>query len=217
MPIGIYVRTEEHKRKIGLANSIALKGKHFPHSFKKGCIPWCKGTKGICKSNSGSFKKGHENIGPKKGQYKRSLETRILLSVVKSGTTLDRKGYRHSIKTRRKMSLADKGRKPWNKGMKGVFVKEKSMNWQGGLSLEEYGYGFDSSLKEQIRFRDGYKCRLCGCSQIENGKQLDVHHIDSNKCNNSTYNLISLCVICHRKVGGKNNRVKWEHQLLSIF
>lgn len=27
-------------------------------SFKKGHTTWCKGTKGICKANSGSFKKG---------------------------------------------------------------------------------------------------------------------------------------------------------------
>ena len=27
--------------------------------FKKGLIPWNKGTKGICKSNFSSFKKGH--------------------------------------------------------------------------------------------------------------------------------------------------------------
>ena len=34
--------------------------------FKKGHIPWCKGTKGIMKSNSGSFKEGNipENYKP---------------------------------------------------------------------------------------------------------------------------------------------------------
>lgn len=37
--------SEEHKRKIGLANSIALKGKHTSPKteFKKGMATWCKG------------------------------------------------------------------------------------------------------------------------------------------------------------------------------
>lgn len=56
MPIGIYDRTkskprpkhsEEAKRKIGLANSIALKGNVFKNSgqFKKSRVPWNKGIK----------------------------------------------------------------------------------------------------------------------------------------------------------------------------
>lgn len=80
-------------------------------------------------------------------------------------------------------------------------------NWQGGLSFEEYGMEFDSALKETIRQRDGYKCKKCGCSQLENGRQLDVHHIDYNKRNNKLNNLISLCVRCHRKTGF--NRDYW--------
>jgi translation elongation factor EF-1alpha len=55
--------SEETKKKIGLANSISLIGR----------IPWNIGTKGICKVNSGSFKKG-EHINKetefKKGQIK---------------------------------------------------------------------------------------------------------------------------------------------------
>lgn len=72
-------------------------------------------------------------------------------------------------------------------------------NWQGGLSFEEYGQEFDNSLKEQVRFRDKYKCQLCDCSQLENGRQLDVHHKDYNKKNNFLNNLISLCKRCHMK------------------
>ncbi len=70
-------------------------------------------------------------------------------------------------------------------------------SWQGGKSFEEYGAEFDNTLKEQIRFRDGYKCRECGCSQLEAGRQLDVHHKDHNKKNNNPKNLMSLCRKCH--------------------
>jgi len=82
-------------------------------------------------------------------------------------------------------------------------------NWQGGLSFEEYGVEFDNHLKEQIRFRDNYKCKICGCSQLENGRQLDVHHIDYNKKNNKLNNLVSLCNNCHMKTNG--NRKYWEN------
>lgn len=73
-------------------------------------------------------------------------------------------------------------------------------NWRGGIDdSSEYGGEFDSSLKEKVRFRDGYKCQLCGCTQIENGKQLDVHHKDYIKKHNKLSNLISLCKRCHTK------------------
>ena len=73
-------------------------------------------------------------------------------------------------------------------------------NWRDGIDYSsEYGGEFDSALKEQIRFRDKYKCFICGCSQIENGKQLDVHHKDYNKKNSSLNNLVSLCKRCHTK------------------
>lgn len=78
-------------------------------------------------------------------------------------------------------------------------------NWQGGKSFEEYGKEFDSSLKEQIRFRDHYECQNCGCSQLENGKQLDAHHKDYNKKNNILTNLIALCKSCHTKTNFNRN------------
>ena len=75
MPTGIYIRTEEHKKNISSSCmgrimsqetrkklSTANKGKKLnfvpKRAFKKGYIPWNKGTKGLCKTNSGSFKSG---------------------------------------------------------------------------------------------------------------------------------------------------------------
>lgn len=75
----------------------------------------------------------------------------------------------------------------------------------------EYGIEFDNSLKERIRFRDGYRCKICGCSQVENGRQLDIHHMDYNKKNNNVYNLISLCIHCHRRTN--SNRDMWKEKL----
>lgn len=66
-------------------------------------------------------------------------------------------------------------------------------SWQGGSSFEEYGPEFNDELKEQIRARDNYTCRVCGKTEEELGKVLSIHHIDFNKKNNAPWNLISLC------------------------
>ena len=92
---------------------------------------------------------------------------------------------------------------------------ERAYNWNNGSSSEEYGMEFNSSLKEQIRFRNGYKCQFCGCSQLENGRQLDVHHIDYNKKNCKQNNLISLCRSCHTKTNG--NRKYWKKYFEKIL
>lgn len=55
--------------------------------------------------------------------------------------------------------------------------------------------GFTSELKEEIKKRDGYKCRLC-----EANSELHVHHRDVNYRNNSQSNLITLCEKCHNKI-----------------
>jgi 5-methylcytosine-specific restriction endonuclease McrA len=90
-----------------------------------------------------------------------------------------------SLDTRQKMSLARSGEKHWN--------------WQGGKSFEPYPLGWNRTYKEQIRYRDRYRCQLCGVPEIECGQKLSVHHIDYNKKNIQVDNLISLCRSCHTK------------------
>ena len=107
-------------------------------------------------------------------EFKVKLQKRL------SGSNNPMFGKKQSLKSRKLMSLKAGGT---------------------GIPYEnnEYGSDFDSSLKEQIRFRDKYTCRICGCSQLENGKQLDCHHIDYDKKNNDMSNLITLCHSCHTK------------------
>ena len=126
-------------------------------------------------------------------------------------------GKHHSKETRIKSSKSHMGQIPYNKGKKTPEeIKSKISLSHGGTGIphenDEYGADFDSGLKESVRFRDGYKCKLCGCPQIENEKQLDIHHIDSNKKNNKKENLVALCKKCHAKM--KFNRKYWENYFL---
>lgn len=68
-----------------------------------------------------------------------------------------------------------------------------------------YPRGFNESLRNQIRERDQWACRLCNAQTTE---LLSVHHIDYDKNNLSERNLISLCRSCH----GKTNyqRDHWQ-------
>jgi len=72
-------------------------------------------------------------------------------------------------------------------------------NWKGGSTFKFYPLGWSKTFKEQIRFRDQYKCQNCGVPEVECNTKLHVHHIDYNKKNINPDNLISLCNNCHAK------------------
>jgi len=106
-------------------------------------------------------------------------------------------GRHPSQETRDKMSEAKRG--------------EKSSNYLDGRSYEPYTSDFNKQLKTTIRYRDGYKCQICGISEAECLRKLDVHHIDYNKKNIRPCNLISLCIQCHRKMN--KNKKHWKRKL----
>ena len=84
--------------------------------------------------------------------------------------------------------------------------KENHPNWQGGISFEPYSPEFNNKLKTQIRKRDDNQCQVCGTRQ--NGRKFPVHHIDYDKKNNNSLNLISLCDFHHLLTNG--DRDKWQ-------
>lgn len=120
---------------------------------------------------------------------------------------------------RRKISLAHKGRISPNKGNTYSEETKKRMsvagsgkgnhNWRGGLSCEPYSPEFNRELKEHIRKRDRYCCKICKGKQ--RGKAFPVHHIDYDKKNCSKLNLITLCNCCHGKTNF--NRRSWVPRL----
>uniref|UniRef100_A0A6M3LHM0 Putative homing endonuclease n=1 Tax=viral metagenome TaxID=1070528 RepID=A0A6M3LHM0_9ZZZZ len=81
-------------------------------------------------------------------------------------------------------------------------------NYRNGKSNEPYPLLFNTQIKERVRVRDNFKCRLCGIPELECKRRLDIHHIDYNKENGKEDNLISLCPRCHAKVNF--NKEYWQ-------
>jgi len=112
--------------------------------------------------------------------------------------------------TREKMRRANLGKhlsEETKEKIRQAHLGEKCYNWQGGISFEEYSTAWTEALKEAIRKRDQHTCQLCGRPQVEFKKKLDIHHIDYDKKNLDTENLISLCHRCHMKTN--YNRAEW--------
>ena len=121
------------------------------------------------------------------------------------------KGKTVSDEAKRKMGESLKGRTSWNKGMKG----EAAPNWRGGISFEPYCIKFNKAYKTHIRNLFGNKCFLCGISEAENSKKLDVHHVNYNKdcgCDDTVCICVPLCRSCHMRTNG--NRDYWEELIM---
>lgn len=118
------------------------------------------------------------------------------------------KGKPFSEEHKQRISEALRGRKrpPLSKEWKrkiGLAMKgNKCYAWQGGKSFEPYSVDWTKDLKRAIRKRDKYTCQICGIEPA-----IFVHHIDYNKKNCSSNNLITLCPSCHSKTN--YNRDYW--------
>jgi len=125
------------------------------------------------------LKKGYVN----KGRFKKGK-----ISEKKGKKYEDVFGISKTINIKRKMSISHRG----------LLSKDKHPNWQGGKSFEIYPKEF-KLIQNKIRERDNYICQECGYKK----EKTDVHHIDFNKKNNNSENLICLCRSCHMKTNFK--------------
>ena len=179
--------------------------------FKKGIIPWNKGTVGLTIANSGSFIKGqtaHNKIGtikvctfcskeyPVKGTKRR--ETSKFCSVVCHAKSLiggvsPMKGKTHSQETRLKQRVAKlgiRGERHWNyKGGKGPIRRRL-------MQQDEY-----KQWRKQVFERDNYSCVLCGVSG--SNSVLHADHIKPWSSHEDLRYVVSngrtLCIGCHEK------------------
>src|SRR6266540_741963 len=81
----------------------------------------------------------------------------------------------------------------------------RNPNWRGGRAIY-YGLGWKAT-KQQVRDRDR-TCRNCGKTPDEDGRALDVHHIQPFRFSgdNSLRNLIALCRSCHMQADDHGRR-----------
>lgn len=93
-----------------------------------------------------------------------------------------------------KISLAVKRR--WDSGAFDFHKGSSNPNWNP--KKVRHPKEFSKDLKEFIRNRNNHICQICGVDLL--GKRQPVHHIDGDKFNNSTENLILFCTSCHLKV-----------------
>lgn len=159
-----------------------------------------------------------------------SEEHKKRLSVIHRGKILSEEHKRkisENIKDNLPSTSFKKGHKSWNVGTKGIMKSwnkglktglipksafkqgQKPWNWKGGTAL--YPLGWTKTFREQIRYRDSYKCQLCGMPEVENKKRLSIHHKDYDKENLSPGNLITLCQRCHGKTNVKNRNYWIEY------
>lgn len=170
------------------------KGNNSGRKFEKGNVPWNKG-----KGHSEETK--HKISEIRKG-WNPSPEIRAIYSKAQKERFRTQphpmSGTKMSEETKRKLSLANKGRMPWNTGLRGFLGGEKHYNWQGGITPK--------NIKERIQFRyyfqkkvferDNYSCVLCGSRG-----ELHVDHIKPwAKYPELRFNLDNcqtLCKSCH--------------------
>ena len=88
-----------------------------------------------------------------------------------------------------------------------------------GFASNEYCNKFNESCREHNREKYDRKCFLCGELESENGRKLDVHHIDGNKdqgCNGHDWKLTPLCMSCHGMTKGKRNLDLWHARIMYL-
>lgn len=117
---------------------------------------------------------------------------------------------------REKISRANKGKTPWNKGIPRSEEERRKMSeaqrriknhpgrfrsgpqhprWKGGR-YPYYGEDWFQKRRQTLE-RDNYRCKICGST-----KKLHVHHIIPRRLggNNELSNLITLCAACHERL-----------------
>jgi len=107
-------------------------------------------------------------------------------------------GKKHSEESKRKIAENCRMKREEERLKHSIAMSgENNHFWIHGKSSEPYHPEFNQLLKRQIRERDNIICQVCQCGEEPLGRALDIHHIDYDKNNNNSDNLIGLCHSCH--------------------
>ena len=207
MPTGIYQhkkrppRSEEWKRKLGLAN----KGKKRSEEFKRRVS---EKLKGIVRSPETRAKMRAFRLGKKLPE----LHIQHIRDFYKNGGVGNMKGKKHKPETKEKMRQAalQNGTKPITK------YGSDCWNWKGGITPlnKQIRMSFEfKQWRKAVFKRDEYKCILCGYPS-KGTRPPDIHadHIKPfakyPELRLDIANGRTLCVPCHKNTNtyGGNTR-----------
>lgn len=185
-------------------------------------VHWSRSPKAaeVKQKLSVSASKRTGELHPRYGK-KHTESAKILMSKAKENYVPWNKGKTgyFSEQAIENISNGRRGKPAWNSGLKDCHppeVIEKLVHrgpdnaWyiDGRAGQNPYPPGWRRKLKNLIKERDGYRCRLCCTPESELLHGLSVHHIDYDKDNLDESNLVSLCRNCHAKTN--YNRSKWQ-------
>ncbi len=172
-------------------------GKRYTEKHRKNISDGNKGKK-LSKEHKENLSKSHKGyITPEKTKEKLrqiALERKKRLGYVNSPESIEKMKC-----IAKKRGNNGNGYKKGHKGLKG----ENNPAWNNGSSFEPYSSDWTEALKKSIRERDNYICQLSG----KYGNC--VHHIDYDKKNCNSNNLITLSVSYNSIVNSK--RENWTN------
>lgn len=180
--------SEEHKRKLGLVNL----GKKLSEEHKRKISMANTGRKMSEKTKDilrkVGFQKGHKVSQELREKLRKMMKDKPLHPTLIANF---KKGRKLSKETKQKMSET------------AIRNVESGVHhlWKGGISFEPYSIDWKETLKRAIRERDHYLCAICKMYGNH------VHHINYDKKNCNSDNLITLCNSCHGKT--HHNRSYW--------
>lgn len=129
------------------------------------------------------------------------------LGIKRPGIGGNKKGFKHSEETRKKMSEAQKGtKKPWISKMMMGRTETRSYVWKGGISRNKHSTWENKKWRTKIFERDNWTCQTCNAR----GVYLEAHHIKSwakyPELRNNINNGVTLCKECHKLTNNYKNQ-----------
>ncbi len=159
----------------------------------------------ISEANKGKIPSEETLKNLDKGRRGRTVtaETRNKLSI-------SNRGQKRSIETRQKMSEAKKGKAPWNKGLKGCYIRSEESKRKASIALKIRGA--DPEYRKQLSERTTREWR-------SGRKKLSPHSVNNRYGTPTLYKDILMRSKFESKIALMldNFGIKWEYELKAFY